>query len=161
MQTAPRGGSFMPSTSRMAPRARFTQRSSHYSSGCPRRRGAASFPTSANTASDRRAFHVFAASSYLRDGTLTVPWEAHPYTRALPITMLTALSFRLFGESEASARLLFALANVVFIVVAYRIIRRLFSRTVALVFVIESSLSILSIQMSRECRMYRVQLGTS
>ncbi|RPJ43778.1 MAG: hypothetical protein EHM19_08020, partial [Candidatus Latescibacterota bacterium] len=59
-------------------------------------------------------FHVFAAESYLRDGTLQVPWNPHPYTKALPVTLLTALSFKLLGPSEASARPVFAFANVIF-----------------------------------------------
>jgi 4-amino-4-deoxy-L-arabinose transferase-like glycosyltransferase len=99
-------------------------------------------------------FHVFAALSFLEDGSFHVPWEPDEYTRALPITLLTAISFKLFGESEASARVIFALANVIFIVIAYRILKNQFSRNVALIFVISMSLSIFSIQMSQECRMY-------
>lgn len=99
-------------------------------------------------------FHVFAARSYLEDGSLHVPWDSREYTRALPVTLLTVLSFKLLGESEAAARIPFALANVVFILIAYRIIKELFSRSVALIFAISLSLSIFAIQMSQECRMY-------
>jgi len=99
-------------------------------------------------------FHVFAARSYLEDGSLHVPWDSREYTRALPVTLLTALSFKLLGESEATARIPFALANVVFILIAYRIIKGLFSRSVALIFAVSISLSIFAIQMSQECRMY-------
>ena len=99
-------------------------------------------------------FHVFAAKSYLTDGSMHIPWKTSEYTRSLPVTYLTILSFKLFGESEASARLPFALANIAFIFVAYRIIRDMFSRNVGLIFVISISLSIFAIQMSQECRMY-------
>lgn len=99
-------------------------------------------------------FHVFAAESYLRDGTLQVPWNPHPYTKALPVTLLTALSFKLLGPSEASARILFAFANVLFIVLGYLVLRRMFTRTVALIFVVASSFSTIGVQLSQECRMY-------
>lgn len=99
-------------------------------------------------------FHVFAARSYLENGSLHIPWDSREYTRALPVTLSTALSFKLFGESEATARIPFALANVVFILIAYQIIKGLFSRSVALIFAVSISLSIFAIQMSQECRMY-------
>lgn len=99
-------------------------------------------------------FHVFAAKSYLADGSMHIPWKTGEYTRALPVTYLTILSFKLFGESEASARLPFALANIVFIFLAYRIIQDMFSRNVGIIFVLSISLSVFAIQMSQECRMY-------
>lgn len=99
-------------------------------------------------------FHVFAAKSYLTDGSFHVPWVNYEYTRALPVTLITALSFRLFGESEASARVFFALTNVLFIVVGYRILKALLSQNIALIFAIATSFSVFSIQMSQECRMY-------
>ncbi|MDH3284285.1 MAG: glycosyltransferase family 39 protein [Acidobacteriota bacterium] len=99
-------------------------------------------------------FHVFAAESYLKDGSFDVPWDPREYTRALPVTLLTALSFKLLGQSEASARVLFALVNVLFIVMAYRILKKMFSRNVALIFALASSFSTIGIQMSQECRMY-------
>ena len=99
-------------------------------------------------------FHVFAAKSYMADGSLRIPWEKEEYIRALPVTMLTVQSFKLLGESEAAARLPFALANIAFILIAYGIIRQLFSRHVAVIFAASISLSIFAIQMSQECRMY-------
>ncbi len=99
-------------------------------------------------------FHVFAARSYLANGSLHVPWEMEEYVRAKPVTFLTILSFKLFGESESAARLPFALANIAFILIAYRIIQRLFSRNIAIIFAAAMSLSIFAIQMSQECRMY-------
>jgi uncharacterized membrane protein len=101
-------------------------------------------------------FHVFAAASYLRDGSFSVPWLDAEYTRALPITLITAFGFKLFGESEASARFFFALTNVVFIAVGYLAIRHLLSRATAVVFAVAMSFSVFAIQMSQECRMYTV-----
>ena len=51
-------------------------------------------------------FHVFAARSFLTDGSFSIPWHPTEYTRAMPVTLLTALSFRIFGESEVTARIL-------------------------------------------------------
>jgi hypothetical protein len=51
-------------------------------------------------------FHVFAARSYLADGSFDIPWRPDEYTRAMPVILLTALSFRIFGESEVTARFL-------------------------------------------------------
>ena len=99
-------------------------------------------------------FHVFAARSYLDDGDFHIPWQQHEYTRAKLITLITALSFHLFGESEVAARTPFALINILFIVIAYPILKRLFSRNVALIFVIAMTFSSFAIGMSRECRMY-------
>ncbi len=58
-------------------------------------------------------FHVFAARSFLTDGHFDVPWfGSDGYTRAMLVTLLTALSFRFFGENEATARFLFALTRL-------------------------------------------------
>ena len=100
-------------------------------------------------------FHVFAARSYLTDGSLHVPWQPDEYERALPVTLLTALSFQIFGESEAAARGPFALANVLFMLIGYRMVKGLFSRNVAILFVLSSAFSILGIQMSQECHFSR------
>jgi 4-amino-4-deoxy-L-arabinose transferase-like glycosyltransferase len=99
-------------------------------------------------------FHIFAAKSFLTDGSFLVPWEPREYTRAWPVTLLTALSFRLFGESEATARFFFALFNIIFIVVAYKILKDLFCQRIALIFAAASAFSVISIQVSQECRMY-------
>lgn len=99
-------------------------------------------------------FHVFAARSYLTDRSFYIPWVPDEYTRAMPVTLLTALSFRFFGESEATARFLFALSNVVFILIAFRILKSLFSRNVAVIFVVAMSISSFAVGMSRETRMY-------
>jgi hypothetical protein len=100
-------------------------------------------------------FHVEAAESLLSRGDLYVPTVGQ-YTRAKPITYLTAASFKILGESEAAARLPFALINLVFIVVSTWAVLRLFSPGVALVYAVIISLAPICIEMSRECRMYTV-----
>jgi hypothetical protein len=100
-------------------------------------------------------FHVEAAESLLSRGDLYVPTEGQ-YTRAKPISFLTAASFKILGESETTARLPFALINLVFIVVSTWAVLRLFSPGVALVYAVIVSLAPLCIEMSRECRMYTV-----
>src|SRR5438552_3074421 len=67
-------------------------------------------------------FHVLAAESYLTDGRLSVPTLGE-YTRAKPVTYITAAAFKLLGESEAAARLPFALINVVFIGAGFFLLR--------------------------------------
>ena len=99
-------------------------------------------------------FHVFAAHSYLADGSFHIPWQADEYTRAKLVTLITAASFWLFGESELAARLPFALINLLFIIVAYPVVKALFSRNVAVIFVVAMCFSSFAIGMSRECRMY-------
>jgi len=99
-------------------------------------------------------FHVFAARSYLDHGTFQVPWLHNEYTRGLPVTLLTAFSFKLFGEGEAAARGFFALSNVLLLVIATLVLKSLFSRRVALLFAMATAFSVISIQMSQECRMY-------
>lgn len=100
-------------------------------------------------------FHVFAAQSYNRDGKLTVPLHGE-YTRALPITRITAWSFRHFGVSETSARAPFAAVNVLFLLVAFAVIRRIYGLFPALACFVVLAFSPFMIHMSRECRMYTV-----
>ncbi len=100
-------------------------------------------------------FHVFAAQSYLRDGSLNVPLHGE-YTRAVPITYITAWSFKHFGVSEASARSPFAAVNVLFLLVAFLFIRRLFGLLPALATLGVLSFAPFMLHMSRECRMYTV-----
>lgn len=98
-------------------------------------------------------YHVFAAKSLIEDGSLHVPFHGN-YTRAKPVTYITAWSFKLLGESEVSARLPFAFINVFFILVGYLMLRKLFSEKIALAFAFVMSFSPFAIEMSRECRMY-------
>jgi len=98
-------------------------------------------------------FHVYAAKSLINNGSLFVPWVGE-YTRALPVTYITAFAFKLFGESEFSARILFVITNVVFIFIGFFLVKKIFSKSIALLFVFIMSLSPFAIEMSRECRMY-------
>lgn len=100
-------------------------------------------------------FHVFAAESFLRDGTLTVPLHGE-YRRAQPITFMTVASFKLFGVSEAAARAPFAAVNVLFLLLAYRVVRRMYGLAPALGTLLALSFAPFMIEMSRECRMYTV-----
>jgi len=100
-------------------------------------------------------FHVFGARSLITDGTLYCPTMGN-YTRALPITWITAASFKLFGVSETAARVPFALANVLLIVLGFFALRRLFSTFIAFVFAFVMAFAPFAIIMSRECRMYTV-----
>jgi 4-amino-4-deoxy-L-arabinose transferase-like glycosyltransferase len=98
-------------------------------------------------------YHVFAAKSYLENGTLDVPMKGE-YTRAAPITLMTAASFKLFGVSETAARLPFALASVAFLIIAFFLVRRMTSLPLATAFTVAMSLAPFCISMARECRMY-------
>ena len=98
-------------------------------------------------------YHVMAAKSLLTDGSLHVTLMGD-YTRAYPITLLTALMFKLFGINEFVGRAFFSLINLVFIVTASFIIKRFFTRGTALLFFIVMCLSPFEIVLARECRMY-------
>ncbi|MBI4395608.1 MAG: glycosyltransferase family 39 protein [Elusimicrobia bacterium] len=98
-------------------------------------------------------FHVLAAKSYLESGTLTVPTVGE-YTRARPITYITAAAFKLLGESEASARFPFVLFNMAFIGTGFLILRKCFSEGEAVLFAVVMSFSPFAVILSRECRMY-------
>ena len=98
-------------------------------------------------------FHVYAAQSYLKDGSLTVPLHGE-YTQDFAITRITAWSFEHFGVSETSARAPFAAINVLFLGVSFLFIRRIFGLVPALATLCVLSFSPFMIHMSRECRMY-------
>ncbi|MGQ0644878.1 MAG: glycosyltransferase family 39 protein [Elusimicrobiota bacterium] len=98
-------------------------------------------------------FQVLAAKSLLSDGSLYVPTVGR-YDRAVPVTYLTAASFRLFGESEAAARVPFVLIHMLFILAATLALKKLFSARTALVFVFVMCFSPFAIRLARECRMY-------
>jgi 4-amino-4-deoxy-L-arabinose transferase-like glycosyltransferase len=98
-------------------------------------------------------FHVFAAKSLIKDGSMLVPMVGE-YTRARTITYLTAAMFRVFGESEFTARLPFALTNVFFLGVLAIVTRRLFSEMSSALAVFCMAFAPLAIEISRECRFY-------
>jgi 4-amino-4-deoxy-L-arabinose transferase-like glycosyltransferase len=98
-------------------------------------------------------FHVIAARSYLENGSFFVPLTGE-YTRAYPYTLCVALSFKLFGISEFSARLPSIFFSMVFLIIAYGILKRYFDRHVALLFTFFMAISPFVLIMTRECRMY-------
>jgi 4-amino-4-deoxy-L-arabinose transferase-like glycosyltransferase len=97
--------------------------------------------------------HVIGAKSMLETGSPIVPGKGE-YTRAYPITVITALSIKHLGESELTARIPFVLFNLFFVVVGYLFVRRLFNENIALIFSFVMAFSPFEIVMSRECRMY-------
>ena len=97
--------------------------------------------------------HVIGAKSLLENGVAAVPGKGE-YTRVYPITMLTAMMFKLFGESEAVARLPFVMINVLFVLVGFIFVTKMFDRKIALIFSFIMAFSPFEIKMSRECRMY-------
>jgi 4-amino-4-deoxy-L-arabinose transferase-like glycosyltransferase len=97
--------------------------------------------------------HVIGAKSLLETGSPLVPGKGE-YTRAFPITCITALSIKFLGENEVTARLPFVLINVLFIVIGYFLIQHLFNTNIALIFSFVMAFSPLEMVMSRECRMY-------
>lgn len=98
-------------------------------------------------------FHVFGARSLLENGSLHVP-AVGEYTRARPITYLTAASFRLLGESEFTARLPFALISLLGIVVGFWMVRRTLGTPLAWFFAGVMAVAPVGIELARETRMY-------
>lgn len=98
-------------------------------------------------------FAVYAAKSYASENSFYVPYEGeHPYRKLVVYT--TSFMFRFFGESEKTARMPFAIANLLFILLSYILLSRILSRKAAIVVAFTMSFSPIFIQMSRECRSY-------
>ena len=97
--------------------------------------------------------HVIGAKSLLETGSPLVPGKGE-YTRAFPITCITALTIKLFGEKEATVRLPFVFFNILLIVIGFFLIHHLFNTNIALIFSFVMAFSPLEMVMSRECRMY-------
>jgi 4-amino-4-deoxy-L-arabinose transferase-like glycosyltransferase len=98
-------------------------------------------------------FAVYAAKSYASDNSFYVPYEGeHPYRKLVVYT--TSFMFKHFGESERTARMPFAIANLFFILLSYFLLSRIFSRNVAVTIAFIMAFSPIFIQMSRECRSY-------
>jgi hypothetical protein len=97
--------------------------------------------------------HVIGAKSLLESGVAAVPGKGE-YTRAYPITILTAMMFKLFGESEAIARLPFVVINILFVLIGFIFVSKMFDKKIALIFSFFMAFSPFEMQMSRECRMY-------
>lgn len=98
-------------------------------------------------------FAVYAAKSYMSENSFYVPYEGeHPYRKL--VVYITGYMFKAFGESEASARMPFAIANILFIILFYLFLSKMFSRRMSIVVCFIIAFSPLFIQMSRECRSY-------
>jgi len=98
-------------------------------------------------------FAVYAAKSYTSDNSFYVPYEGeHPYRKLVVYT--TSIMFGLFGESEKTARMPFAMANLLFVLLSYILLSRILSRKAAIIVAFTMAFSPIFIQMSRECRSY-------
>jgi hypothetical protein len=67
--------------------------------------------------------HIFAARSFLSDGTLTVASD-EPYRRARLFTYMVAAAFRVFGESLVVARVIAVLAGTALVTLMFWWVRR-------------------------------------
>jgi hypothetical protein len=102
-------------------------------------------------------YHVIGAQSLLETGSPYVPgYKTGQYLRAYPVTWLTAVGFDWFGNSEAAARIPFLIANMVFLVVAFAVVRRWFDVHLAMIVVLVLSLAPHELILGREVRMYGV-----
>ena len=98
-------------------------------------------------------YHVSAAKSLISGHGYFIPLIGD-YTRAYPFTQVVALFFKSFGVSEVTARIPGVFSNLLLMVSGYWIIRRWFSKNIALLWMICICFSPLEIELSRECRMY-------
>lgn len=98
-------------------------------------------------------YHVFAAKSLLAGGGLEVA-EGRPYERASLVTFLTAASFALFGESEATARLPALVCGLALMALVYAAGCALFGRAAGLVALALTALSPDLIDVARFARLY-------
>lgn len=103
---------------------------------------------------------IGAATGYLRTGSFYL-WEwIHqqisniPYERAWPHTMLIAQSFRIFGISEWSARVVSVLFGLVFLLSLYLIARFFTNRQIAVMSLAASVLYMTFLNIFRYTRMY-------
>ncbi|MFH1681875.1 MAG: glycosyltransferase family 39 protein [Candidatus Eisenbacteria bacterium] len=98
-------------------------------------------------------YHVVAARSLLETGKPIVPGWGE-YRRAYPVTWITARCFSRFGQSETVARAPLALANILFLLVAFLLVRRYFGTPLAVLTLLALLFSPHEIRTARECRMY-------
>ncbi|MGQ9525176.1 MAG: ArnT family glycosyltransferase [Armatimonadota bacterium] len=97
--------------------------------------------------------HVYAGKSINETGKPLLP-SGQPYTRALPYTYMVAASFRLFGVSEASARVPSVIFGVLMILVAYVLGRAFLGTKEGLLAALLAACLVLPVEWSRACRMY-------
>ncbi|GEM_PF-1551092 len=97
--------------------------------------------------------HIYAAKSILETGEPVLP-SGIKYDRALPFTYSVALSFKLFGINEISARLPSVIFGTLSIILIFFIGKRFFGTTVGLVSALLLAFIPFEIAWSRTCRMY-------
>lgn len=100
-------------------------------------------------------YHVIGAKSIIETGRPIFP-SGDEYTRALPFTRLVALSFKIFGVSEFSARLPSVLINIVFLFVSFFIVKNWFNTYTALLFLLVMAFSPFTLWVTRQCRFYTI-----
>jgi hypothetical protein len=100
-------------------------------------------------------YHAVAALSMVETGEPTLPgYGGGEYTRAYPVTYLAAQMFEWFGPGEAAGRAPFLILNMVFLLIAFFVIRRWFNVHLALIVVFVLAFSPHELRMGRELRMY-------
>jgi 4-amino-4-deoxy-L-arabinose transferase-like glycosyltransferase len=97
--------------------------------------------------------HVYAAQSILKTGKPELP-SGYQYTRALPYTLLVAASFKLFGVSEASARVPSVIFGVLMVLGAFLLGAYFHNAYTGLLAAFLTAFLPLPVGWSRECRMY-------
>jgi 4-amino-4-deoxy-L-arabinose transferase-like glycosyltransferase len=98
-------------------------------------------------------YHVYAAKSFNETHTFSLP-SGRSYTRASIYTVLVSLSFKMFGISEFSARLPSVLCGLLYLILFYYIIKKLFNNKIALTSTIMLMFSAMQIHYTKDCRMY-------
>jgi hypothetical protein len=100
-------------------------------------------------------YHVVAAQSLIETGRPTLPSHVREeYTRAYPVTYVTARMFEWFGAGEASGRAPFLVLNMIFLLTAFFVTRRWFNVHLALIVTFVLAFSPHELRMGREVRMY-------
>ena len=97
--------------------------------------------------------HIYTAKSLLQDGTPTLP-SGLQYPRALLYSWSVALSFKLFGISEFSARLPSVICGIASIILVFFVGRSLFNAYVGLIAAFLIAFLPFEIVFSRMSRMY-------
>lgn len=96
---------------------------------------------------------TFASIGILQQGYPILP-SGVPYTRAIFNTSLIALSFKIFGISEFSARIISVIFGTLVIFLIYLVGARVANKRVGLLAALIITFSLWEIVMSREARMY-------
>jgi 4-amino-4-deoxy-L-arabinose transferase-like glycosyltransferase len=97
--------------------------------------------------------HIYPAKSILETGEPLLP-SGIKYSRALPFTYSVALSFKLFGINEISARLPSVIFGTLSIILIFFIGKEFFGTMVGLVSALLLAFIPFEIAWSRTCRMY-------